>query len=759
MWESLNNWDALRALESLIPPIPSPSFTVEEYAKLPAFGEVPIMLHSGVFELLNDHHDELSTGYDNHLERPLAVSGVHSDTSVETCGTFGPRGDSPVQIHEAESWDSRIINTPSTISACSTLQHLSPSVQEDRSIRRVSSTSNLSASSYLTTQTECLSTLAQARSMTSLRLLSYSRSASPSPSHFGYARSKSTETLSVNGASRCSSPLTHLDPSFSWSTVSVSPGFLSPSPSRSSFDVTPQRAPITRLEGIKDRRPPRASIPRSPSIARIPIMRANWPRTASNDANVSGILADSGRFNQGKSPLVPSVWHYGTVHLPGSLSWLENIVVELGLDQEGFRSVHPRFVPSGYTHENDARTTPGIPDTLVSGLVELRPMKRYAFVFHHATLESSPMLRSLMLLGEDAKDYLSRQASLSIKQNGVYVVRGSEVSDLSITTSSTQHPHAHYRHFKYEWRFEYVVNDRKDSLGKSIPGEKVLTPLSFACTPGLLHPICGSGRKTSIMQQVKKVFTAKLAAERMHAPPPPIGLGLPTDRHSPAATITQKHKHQTPTAAGRHQEHGTTRNKQDLVKPTHRRFHSATSAVALPALVMSMQPLEQSRPRRRPDRAASIADVLPQFPPIIEPNSLLAAGTSDAKAERRRSFTSPAFKVVRHIVPPSELDDMISSPVVYTPRKAPIPRTVASPVNLTALKLPRSHDHNYHDHHERQHNQSSQRPSLRQNSYAHVSGRVSELERREQCHNAEDILNRRPILRKLSLRSGHHVVE
>lgn len=50
---------------------------------------------------------------------------------------------------------------------------------------------------------------------------------------------------------------------------------------------------------------------------------------------------------------------------------------------------------------------------------------------------------------------MSRQASLSVKKNGVYTVSGAEDRG------------------RLPWRFEYLVTDRKDIGGRSMSGEKV----------------------------------------------------------------------------------------------------------------------------------------------------------------------------------------------------------------------------------------------------------------------------------------------
>ncbi|THH33426.1 hypothetical protein EUX98_g783 [Antrodiella citrinella] len=268
------------------------------------------------------------------------------------------------------------------------------------------------------------------------------------------------------------------------------------------------------------------------------------------------------------------------------------------------------------------------------------------------------MLRHLTLTGEDSKDYLSRQASLCVKENSAYVVQGTETNDTNL---------------KYHWRFEYAIDDRRDSAGKAIAGEKTLTPLNFACSPGLLHSTRGTGRKTTIMQQMKKtVWYSKVPAERMHAPTSPVARAR-LYAHGPL-----DHKHPSPKAL-------PSTNHPVTPRPSHKRFHSAASPVAFPTLATTAPPVAPLRLRKKRDRAAFITD-LPPAPPTL-------AGPSTGRSERRRSVTSPAFKVVRHIIPPSKLDELMtaSPPQAY----APIFNGQTSPsLVMTPLSPPRRPSHN-----------------------------------------------------------------
>jgi len=66
-------------------------------------------------------------------------------------------------------------------------------------------------------------------------------------------------------------------------------------------------------------------------------------------------------------------------------------------------------------------------------------------------------------------------------------------------------------------QFEYLVDDRRmDVSGRIIEGEKVLTPLTFSCSPELLLP--AQGKRINIMHVFKKGVALKLSAEKLQPP-------------------------------------------------------------------------------------------------------------------------------------------------------------------------------------------------------------------------------------------------
>lgn len=681
----------------MTPLSPCPPLTYEEASKFPAFGEIPLILDPGIV-LFNDGGPTESSDF---LTLPQAISETHS---VDSCGTFGPRSGysqarhidfSEIDIYDVDA----VPDSPaSTVSACSTLQRMSPLGNKSRdpslSLRTSTTFAQLSVS-YSVPPREGRPTLAHARSVTALAtlgLLSSSRSCSPSPSYLSRTRSKSSENLSVS-ANRSSSPFSLLDPSFSWSTVSGGTGFLSPSPSQASCESTNNRkariwpghwSPPSSPTDLADERTP--TIPRTFALAQV------RPRTVSAETSSSGgssgSAASCGHNHTKKTPS-PTYTH-GAAQLPSTLSWLEHLVIQIKIDQEGFRAASPCFKPSAYSSSsghtngfNRLRNVTGIPEALTTGMVEFRPIRRHSFLFHHAALESSPVLRQLFVPGGENKDYLARQASLCIKQNGVYVVKGTEVSELSVSTSP--HSSQAHHHVKFDWRFEYVVNDRKGSLGKPVPGEKLLTPLCFACSPGLLHPIYGTGKKMNVIHQVKKaVLVQNLSSERMHAPTPPDVLIPRGGTQSPAA-IEQKLNCEANPEYEAGQAH----------RPTHRRFHSAATTrningpMGAPDVPTDTHILARARSLRR-HRAASIADH-----PVGGASANVGTTVSpvESGSERRRSFTSPAFKVVRHIIPPAELDELITQPVPASVTRRVGENKYSPPGKVTALSPPRPRQH------------------------------------------------------------------
>ena len=216
-----------------------------------------------------------------------------------------------------------------------------------------------------------------------------------------------------------------------------------------------------------------------------------------------------------------------SVDLPEVLSWLRDICFELWIDQEGFRRIQPKFRLVSYTPPSPFPDM-SCDNELTHGIALFRPVCREISIYHHGILDTLPALRRLTLADREDKDYISRQASLTIKENGVYVVTGLETPDdhppsspgNGLSQAATNFLHLgpdHVEPAKLWWRFEYMVEDRKGDSGRVMAGEKILTPLSFSCSPGLLHP--SHGKRIRLMQVLMKNIVPKLSSSKLTTAP------------------------------------------------------------------------------------------------------------------------------------------------------------------------------------------------------------------------------------------------
>ncbi|KIK94155.1 hypothetical protein PAXRUDRAFT_828295 [Paxillus rubicundulus Ve08.2h10] len=184
------------------------------------------------------------------------------------------------------------------------------------------------------------------------------------------------------------------------------------------------------------------------------------------------------------------------------------------------------------------------------------PMIRETFAFHYATLDGPPTLRMLSVGGDESRDYISRQATLSVKSNGVYTVLGTETFLASIL--SEVHG-SRSENVKLRWKFDYLVSDRKvDATGKTLPGEKTLTPLTFSCSPYLLHPL--QGKKTAFMHIVKKNLVSKLGSQKLEPPVCPPSHSAMPPCHASTWRNTSTHARSHSDAAVKRGRHPTTRS-------------------------------------------------------------------------------------------------------------------------------------------------------------------------------------------------------
>ncbi|KAJ4485794.1 hypothetical protein J3R30DRAFT_3218705, partial [Lentinula aciculospora] len=190
--------------------------------------------------------------------------------------------------------------------------------------------------------------------------------------------------------------------------------------------------------------------------------------------------------------------------LPRTLAWLKDTIVEILIDQEGFRSVTPTFRFAGYS--TNPRSLDSSEKVIEGGAAQFVPIARQTFNFHYAPFDGQPILRRISVNGT-FRDHVSRQATMCLKSNGVYTVRGSETSIITKGANGDSCTEAS----KLRWKFDYYVDDRRGSGRRE--GEKTFTPLTFSCSPLLLHPL--QGKKIRLMHVMKKNVVPKLVAEKM----------------------------------------------------------------------------------------------------------------------------------------------------------------------------------------------------------------------------------------------------
>jgi hypothetical protein len=183
-------------------------------------------------------------------------------------------------------------------------------------------------------------------------------------------------------------------------------------------------------------------------------------------------------------------------------TFLRSTTVQFLIDQEGFRDAEPSFKFCGISRIRSSGKNK--PQDKV--MTQFRPVSRQQFHFHHAPLETPPVLRRITVNNDDTSDYVSRQAHLTLKSNGVYVIHGHEALLADHGSEQT----------KLYWQFEYLVDDRRvDSSGsrRDMEGEKTFTPLTFSCSPRLLLP--SQAKRINILHVFKKSLAPKLVAEKL----------------------------------------------------------------------------------------------------------------------------------------------------------------------------------------------------------------------------------------------------
>ena len=331
-------------------------------------------------------------------------------------------------------------------------------------------------------------------------------------------------------------------------------------------------------------------------------------------------------------------------------AWIRDITVQCLVDQEGFRSAQPSFKLSGIVHLRSSlgQQTPGL------ATAQFRPITRQSFHFHHAAFETPPILRRVTTNDQETFDYVSRQAHLTLKYNGVYVVHGQEISSVDHDGEAQ----------KLSWQFEYLVDDRRlDVSGRIIEGEKVLTPLTFSCSPELLLP--AQGKRVNVMHVFKKSIASKLFAEKLQPP------GTLNDGPESPNILSPGKPH----GWGLHRRvksHGT--RQQDGHKTVNTQtglIHSGTNSQRTRSAVESINEDEFGRHCR----ASSMGN-----------HSQVASYSSIILRNRRHDFPiipSTMPHPTRHIIPPSRLAELFDTAEFFQPPVPPSTCELSTFVPLT----------------------------------------------------------------------------
>ena len=313
------------------------------------------------------------------------------------------------------------------------------------------------------------------------------------------------------------------------------------------------------------------------------------------------------------------------------VGWLQDITVQFLVDQEGFRAAQPNFKFARIARLRSSQHSKS-PDTVMA---QFRPIIRQAFHFHYAPFESPPVLRRVTVDDDETHDYVSKQAYLTMKTNGVYVLYGHEVSNTTHDSDAS----------KLYWQFEYLVDDRLlDGSGRIMEGEKILTPLTFSCAPSLLSP--GQGKRNNIMHVFKKGVAPNLVAEKLQAPGAARSQNGAVNGGTLASSQADAHishffssKAPTWNLHRRGQSHGPRNAEREAVRRS-------------PA--SELRRSDHRLPRRR---RASSADE--NHNPAGQPHGV-SEGRHLVYSANGAQISIP---VAQHIVPPAKLTELLGSPI------------------------------------------------------------------------------------------------
>lgn len=323
------------------------------------------------------------------------------------------------------------------------------------------------------------------------------------------------------------------------------------------------------------------------------------------------------------------------------VDWLQDITVQFLVDQEGFRAAQPNFRFARIARLRSSQHSRS-PDTVMA---QFRPIIRQAFHFHYAPLESPPVLRRVTVNDDETHDYVSKQAYLTMKTNGVYVLSGHEMSTTTHDSEAS----------KLYWQFEYLVDDRLlDGSGRIMEGEKVLTPLTFSCTPSLLSP--GQGRRNNIMHVFKKGVAPKLVSEKLQAP----GIAHPQNGAGNAGTLASSQ-------TDAHISHFFSSKAHTWNLHRRGQSHGIRNAeLSMPQAVQRSPASELRRSQHRLPRRRRASSADENHKPAVQPHGI----SDDRHHVYSASGAQVSIPVAQHIVPPAKLTQLLGSPVEGSTRDA-----------------------------------------------------------------------------------------
>ncbi|KAG2368860.1 hypothetical protein BDR07DRAFT_1390284 [Suillus spraguei] len=516
---------------------PSPTLKSSDLLSPSTSGEIPLIIDLVIDKFSTPLNSPLRFGYDIDVCTPSKSSRLEIDvTAAQGRVSKLPRSQM----------------TPSLAALSSNLA--SPRSVDESLLDEVFFTpkSSQSSQSLISTPSPSPSPLSKSLfQLTHVRSLAVSDSVSSSLSETPSARtvlgganrqawvfnSRMTSNLAmvVHAEDKENEQIVYLGTSATFSTLPT-PCFAPPSPSPSVDVISPisftysrrDRRPLERSGAIHHLKTPR-SIPRTSRLR----LHAREPQ--------SPVITPvrTTRWQLTDSPSASSIHSCPSATTTSNDSGTE---VELWIDQEGFRAIRPMMRLMGYSPRSRSLLPygeRGVSSDVSGGVAEFMPVKRESFAFHYATLDGPPMLRRVTVGGDESRDYLSRHAALNIKTNGVYTVLGSE--SMALGNSQEQ--------VKMQWKFDYLVDDRyTDGSRRVLPGEKIITPLTFSCSPFLLHPM--QGKKVGFVHLMKKSVVPKLSAEKLEPPERPKNVGQ----------LNQVQQMASPTRTGCMRRHGPSRS-------------------------------------------------------------------------------------------------------------------------------------------------------------------------------------------------------